>query len=249
MKAFEQGNEWLKFWTENQKSLFQGWAEGKAPPPFAASSTTGANPFADFFRQSSEQWSAFAKDALAGKGGFDPEAMKKFFDPAEWKRAGTNFDVGLEKLTEGPTYATLFDLDRKILDAQKLWMDRVRDTEAYLEVVQGAWTRAFERFMKSVSDANAPPLESGRAVLDLWLSIANAALVEMHRSKAFLEAQRRMTRSSAEYRLAEQEIAEAFCEMHHIPTRTEMDEVQRAVTELRREVRALKPRPSAKKSK
>ena len=35
------------------------------------------------------------------------------------------------------------------------------------------------------------------------------------------------------------EIAEAFCEMHHIPTRTEMDEVQRAVYELRRELRAL----------
>ena len=48
-----------------------------------------------------------------------------------------------------------------------------------------------------------------------------------------------MTRSSTEYRLAEREIAEAFCEMHHIPTRTEMDEVQRAVTELRREVRLL----------
>ena len=43
-----------------------------------------------------------------------------------------------------------------------------------------------------------------------------------------------------EDRLAEQEIAEAFCEMHHIPTRTEMDEVQRSVTELKREVRGLR---------
>mgnify|MGYP001798514781 CR=1 FL=1 len=28
--------------------------------------------------------------------------------------------------------------------------------------------------------------------------------------------------------------------MHHIPTRTEMDEVQRVVVELRRELRAMK---------
>jgi polyhydroxyalkanoate synthesis regulator phasin len=28
--------------------------------------------------------------------------------------------------------------------------------------------------------------------------------------------------------------------MHHIPTRTEMDEMQRVVTELRRELRAMK---------
>jgi hypothetical protein len=68
----------------------------------------------------------------------------------------------------------------------------------------------------------------------------------MHRSREFLEAQRRMTRTSTEYRLAEREIAEAFCEMHHIPTRTEMDETQRVVTELRRELRALKRQAGAK---
>ena len=61
----------------------------------------------------------------------------------------------------------------------------------------------------------------------------------MHRSDEFLEAQRKMTRSATEYRLQEREIAEAFCGMHHIPTRTEMDEVQRAVYELRRDWRAL----------
>ena len=73
----------------------------------------------------------------------------------------------------------------------------------------------------------------------------------MHRSAAFLEIQRNMTRSSTEYRLAEREIAEAFCEVHHIPTRTEMDEMQRLVTELKRELRSLKkaaPKPAPAKA-
>jgi class III poly(R)-hydroxyalkanoic acid synthase PhaE subunit len=153
--------------------------------------------------------------------------------------------MGLEKLTEGPTYATLWDLDRKMLNVQKLWMERSRDVEKYWEVVQGAWNRALERFMKTLNDSNGAPIASGRALLDLWLSTANKALVEMHRSAEFLEVQRRMTRSSTEYRLAEREIAEAFCEMHHIPTRTEMDEMQRVVTELRRELRATKRRNRA----
>ncbi len=48
-----------------------------------------------------------------------------------------------------------------------------------------------------------------------------------------------MTRSATDYRLAEREIAEAYCEMHHLPTRTEMDEVQRTVYQLRRDLRAL----------
>jgi hypothetical protein len=253
MKSFEPGNDWLKFWNENQKSLFQTWAEGK-PPPFAfrgepppsGDAAGQSDLMSDLMRRSMEAWAGYAKDAWSQSGRFDPEAMKKLFDPAEWKRAGSQFDMGLEKLVEGPSYATLWDLDKKMLNVQKLWMDRARDVEHYWDVVQGAWNHALERFMKSLNDAQGAPIESGRAMLDLWLENANAALVEMHRSREFLEAQRRVTRSSTEYRLAEREIAEAFCEMHHIPTRTEMDEMQRTVTELRRELRAAKRAPPAK---
>src|SRR5262249_49443005 len=193
----------------------------------------------ELMQRTMKEWAGFAKDAWTQSGRFDAEAVKKLFDPAEWKRAGSHFDMGIEKLTEGPTYATLWDLDRKMLNVQKLWMDHARDVENYWEVVQGAWNEALKRFMKAGNDKKGEPIQSGRDLLDLWLATANGALLEMHRSKAFLEAQRRMTRSSTEYRLAEREIAEAFCEMHHIPTRTEMDEMQRAVVELKREVRAL----------
>ena len=241
MKAFEQGNDWLKFWNENQKSLFQQWAEGK-PSPFAmhGEPPPGTEVMSDLMKRSMEEWASIAKGAWSQGGKLDPAAMQKLFDPAEWKRAGSHFDVGLEKLTEGPTYATLWDLDKKMLGVQKLWVERARDVEQYWEVVQGAWNRAVERFMKAVNDPKAAPIKSGRDMLDLWLSTANQSLVEMHRSKEFLEVQRQMTRSSTEYRLAEREIAEAFCEMHHIPTRGEMDEIQKAMVELKREVRAMR---------
>lgn len=246
MKGFEQqGNEWLKFWNENQKSLFQAWSEGK-PSPFAmhGEPPPGTEVMSDLMKRSMEDWASLAKDAWAQGGKFDTAAMQKLFDPAEWKRAGSHFDMGLEKLIEGPTYATLWDLDKKMLNTQKLWVERARDVEQYWEVMQGAWSRALERFMKQINDPKAEPIKSGRQMLDTWLATANGSLLEMHRSKEFLEAQRRMTRSSTEYRLAEREIAEAFCEMHHIPTRTEMDEMQRVVTQLRRELRAMKKAPS-----
>jgi len=254
MKSFEQGDDWLKYWSENQKSLFQAWVEGK-PPPFAfRGEPPMGDPFkeagqiSDLMRSSMEQWTTLAKDSWSKAGKFDPEAMKKLFDPAEWKRAGSHFDVGMEKLTEGPTYATLWDLDKKMLGVQKLWVERARDVEQYWEVVQGAWNRAVERFMKAVNDPKAAPIKSGRGMLDLWLGTANQSLVEMHRSKEFLEAQRRMTRSSTEYRLAEREIAEAFCEMHHIPTRSEVDELQKSIIDLKRQIRALKREPAPVKA-
>jgi polyhydroxyalkanoate synthesis regulator phasin len=252
LKTIEQSDDWLKFWSENQKSLFQAWAEGK-PPPFAfrGEPPPGGDPFKaaaqmqDLMKASMEQWAELAQKSWPKSGRFDAEAMKKLFDPAEWRRAGSHFDLGLEKLTEGPTYATLWDLDRKMLNVQRLWMERSRDVESYWEITQGAWNKTLERFMKAVNDPKGEPITSGRAMLDLWLATANKSLLEMHKSAEFLEAQRKMTRSATEYRLAEREIAEAFCEVHHIPTRTEMDEMQRAVTELRRELRAL-ARPAEK---
>ncbi len=249
MKGFEQGNEWLKFWNENQKSLFQQWAEGK-PSPFAmhGEPPPGTEVMSDLMKRSREEWASLAKNAWSKGGTCDPAAMQKLFDPAEWKRAGSHFDVGMEKLTEGPTYATLWDLDKKMLGVQKLWVERARDVEQYWEVVQGAWNRAVERFMKAVNDPKAAPIKSGRGMLDLWLGTANQSLVEMHRSKEFLEAQRRMTRSSTEYRLAEREIAEAFCEMHHIPTRSEVDELQKTIIDLKRQIRALKREPAPVKA-
>ena len=242
MKAFEQaGDDWLKFWSDNQKSLFQAWSEGKPPPgAMRGEPPPGAEEVGALMRHTMEQWAAQVKGAWPQGGRFDPAAMQKMFDPAEWKRAGSHFDMGLEKLTEGPAYATLWDLDKKVLNVQKLWVERSKDVERYWEVVQGAWSRALERFTRALADPGAEPIANGRQMMDLWLATANKALLEMHRSQEFLEAQRRMTRTSSEYRLAEREIAESFCEMHHIPTRTEMDEVQRTVVELRRELRALK---------
>src|SRR5260221_11100341 len=156
----------------------------------------------DLMRRTMEQWSIFDKDAIAQTGGFDPESLKSLFDPAEWERARAAFDMGLEKLTEGPTYATLFDLDRKMLNVQKLYSDRAKDGEKYWEVVQGAWNRAFERFMKALNDPKGTPIRTGREMLDLWLATANGALVEMHRSTEFLEAQRPGTPSPTEPRAA-----------------------------------------------
>src|ERR1700674_1895467 len=191
MKGFEQqGNEWLKYWNENQKSLFQAWAEGK-PPPFAfrgePPSSGEAGPemdlMSDLMRRSMEEWATFAKNAWKQGGKFDAEEMKKLFDPAEWKRAGSHFDMGLEKLTEGPTYATLWDLDKKMLNVQKLWVERAKDVEQYWEVVQGAWNHALERFMKQLNDPKGGPINSGREMLDLWLATAHDALGEMHPSQ------------------------------------------------------------------
>jgi class III poly(R)-hydroxyalkanoic acid synthase PhaE subunit len=202
----------------------------------------------DMWKSSMESWMALAQQGWlpSGAGQSAPSNLAKLFDPAAWAKAGIgNFDLALEHLTEGPTYATLWDLDRKLLNLHRLWQERTKDIVTHYVLVQAAWNKAFERFTREISDAAGAPVKSWRELLDLWIKISNDVLVEAHRSDEFLEAQRRITRSATEYRLAEREVAEVFCELHHVPTRTEVDEVQRIVCELRREVRALKRELSA----
>lgn len=256
-------NEWLdqasnlmKSWGEQGQGLYQTWAENlkkqtaglPAAPTGTVESMQGQlSQMTEFFNKSMESWAALAQWSKDGATGVDANAFRKMFDPAEWSRAGAGgFDFAFEHLTEGPTYATLWDLDRKLLNAQRLSQKRLQDIAAYQMIVQGAWNTVFERFMKALGDATATPLTSGRDLLDLWIATANETLTAMHRTPRFLEAQRKMTRSSAEYRLQEREIAEVFCEMHHIPTRSEVDELQRTVVELRRELRAIRGRATPK---
>lgn len=248
---FDQASNLMQSWGEQHQNLFQTWAENfkqsKPPAPVADMSNpvevaqAQFGQMAELFKKSMEGWATLAQAPGDAKGGLDASVLKKLFDPAEWGRAGNGgFDLALEHLTEGPSYATLWDLDRKLLNAQRLSQARLQDIASYQMIVQAAWNTAFEKFAKALGDSKGTPLQSGRDFLDLWIATANDALLEMHRTPKFLEAQRKVTRSSAEYRLQEREIAEVFCEMHHIPTRTEMDEVQRTVIELRRELRALK---------
>ena len=245
----DQTSKLMKSWNEQGQSFFQTWADGLTKQAPANFPVTGELPdsmqgplsqMTEFFNKSMEQWSALAQGPKDGKSSLDANALKKLFDPAEWGRAGVGgFDLALEHLTEGPTYANLWDLDRKLLNAQRLSQQRLRHIAAYQAIVQDAWRSASERFFRALSDASQPKINSARDLLDLWVATANETLIAMHRTPKFLEAQRNVTRSSADYRLQERAIAETFCEVHHIPTRSEVDELQRTVVELRRQVRAL----------
>ena len=144
-------------------------------------------------------------------------------------------------MLEGPRYAVLWDLDRKLLELQKLTLQRDKAVAAYQAVVQKAWNLAFQRFTKALG--SKPQAAAGltwRGLTDQWLAVANETLIEVHRSEEFVEAQRRMLRAASDRHLQERKIAEAWCEAAHVPTRSEVDELQRHVVELRREVRLLR---------
>jgi hypothetical protein len=106
-------------------------------------------------------------------------------------------------------------------------------------VLEG-WTTAARRYTERLGElaGKGETPASQRAALDLWIETANRALLEMQRSERYLASQAQILRASTELRLAQQEVAEYYGQMFGLPTRTELDDVHKSLTELRRELRA-----------
>jgi polyhydroxyalkanoate synthase subunit PhaE len=245
---------WADSWATSQQALLRAMFPVQAPGASGAMDAQSPmqeqfDDLRDTWQESIEKWTELVRQdpkALA----ITPEALRELFTPARWNGTGTgSFDAGLRHVLEGPKYALLFDLDRKLLALKQLASQRDRDVAAFQAIMLKAWNTAFERFSSSIASTKVQAPATWRGMADRWLAVLNDTLIEVQRSEAFVEAQRKMLRSASDHRLQEQKIAEAWCEAFHVPTRTEMDEMQRTVTELRRQLRAMQraavPRPAA----
>lgn len=247
-------NTWADSWATSQQALMQAMFPVQPSGVASATATPGAlqEQFAELrgkWQESIEKWTELVKQGPEAAP-ITPEALRELFAPDRWSGTGTGaFDAGLRQVLEGPKFAMLFDLDRKLLALRQLASQRDKDVAAFHAILLKAWNVALERFSSSVGSTKVQAPPTWRDMADRWLAVVNDTLIEAQRSEAFVEAQRKMLRSASDHRLQERRIAEAWCDAFHVPTRTEMDEMQRTVAELRRQLRALEraggPRPAA----
>jgi len=169
------------------------------------------------------------------------ELMGKLFDPRAWFSSLGGMDEVLQRMAEGPGLADLWDTERKLLDVFNAWTALRRRSIEHNTVMLEAWMRAAGAFAKTLNEKaeRKETLGSWREVLALWVETANTALLETQRSEKYLDSQREILKASTDLRLAQQELAGFYSEVFGYPTRAELDDVHRTVTELRRELRAL----------
>lgn len=241
----QANNTWADSWAASQQALMKAIFPVPAAGAAAADAAAGGvlqEHFAelrDTWQESIAQWTKLAEQGPQAAV-MTPEALRALFAPARWSGGGSGiFDAALRQVLEGPKVATLFDLDRKLLELRQLASRRDKDLAAFQAIVQQGWNTAFQRFSSVTRTGDAESSVTWRSMADRWLAVVNDTFIEVHRTEAFIEAQRKMLRSASDYRLQERKIAEAWCEAFHIPTRTEMDEVQKTVIELRRQLRSL----------
>jgi len=164
-------------------------------------------------------------------------------NPYSWlKFSNSNVEEGLKRFSEGPLFSGISDLDNRIAKAMDGWLELGEKNNDYYEVQIKSWMSAYETFIEKINNLSDEEKKqiSPKKLLELWSSIAEEELMIMHRSSDFLQTQKALIKANAEYRLQEQNVAEVICEAMHIPTRQEVDDLHKTVTELRRELRSLK---------
>jgi hypothetical protein len=167
--------------------------------------------------------------------------FRHMLDPRGWLAGGGEMDEVLSRMAEGPRFADLWDMERRYARVMQAWAEMRRRNLEHNAVVLRAWMRAGNTFARRLSERGTDqPAPDHRALLALWTEIANAELLETQRSDPFLAAQSAMIRASTELKLAQQDLVEHAGKQYGFPTRTELDDVHRAVTEMRRELRALR---------
>lgn len=190
--------------------------------------------------------------ATAGTGmAIAAGSLRGFTDPNGASRdAGTGGTLSglVGQLVEGPQFADMLNGERQQARVFKAWLDLCQHRFAQNALVLNVWLRAGHSFAKELARRNRAggiPLD-GKAMLALWVETANRDLIEMQRSEPFLDVQGTVIRSSMELKVAQQDMAEGWANRLDLPTRTELDDVHRTVTQLKREMRSLKRQPPAR---
>jgi hypothetical protein len=265
MNPFDYSKALTDFWTAQGKALMQAqqqagkaladgmqaFTSGKLPalPQMPVDLSVGATDLAGATKSVMDLWSAAtaicAKLAtsiptMKGGDGVIEATFRKILDPRSWLAATGEMDDVLGRMAEGPRFADFWEAERRYAGVLHAWMTLRRRNLEHNAVVLEAWLHAGRKFTEQLAAQTEPKPLDPKAALGLWTEIANKQLLETQRSEPFLQTQAAMIRATTELRVAQQEMVEHFGKQYGFPTRTELDDVHRTVTELRREIRAMR---------
>jgi polyhydroxyalkanoate synthase subunit PhaE len=176
--------------------------------------------------------------------------LQKIFDPREWLNATGFMDETVRRLAEGPKFADFGHIEGKLVALMTAWAELRAASLEHQTHVLSAWTKAATEFAAKLNEAasKGTSLGSRSDLVAMWVEVANRHQLEMQTTPAFLENQLKLLRASTELRLAQQELADLYGEVLGLPTRAEMDDLARTVSELRRELRDVRRGPRGEAS-
>lgn len=246
----EMTARWRDIYDENAALARKSWLDGQSQltTAFAGGGQTDPPASAAALAELWRSWLTFG-DTLwgtpsggAGDGPPGPGGLGALTESVSLSLAsGGAVSEALRRMAEGPRLADVGAPERLMARLTERWLSVQQSARIYESVVAGAWANANTRFAEELSARYraGKDIPDAKEALKLWLDIANQVLLETHRSERFLDAQRRLLRDGLDFMLAERDFVEGLVEPAGLPTRTEIDEVHRAVHDLKRRVKAL----------
>lgn len=264
MDQFDAFKAMGEFWARTGMGFLTPPGMGNGAASWAAfPPATDAEGFADAQTSLTRAWTAatalsqsLASSLQGAAATSDPTAgavLARIFDPQAWLGGTSDFGAALNRMSEGPQLADLWQTEKRFAALFAAFTGLRQAQAQHQAVMLDAWTRAAGAFARTANEraARGEAYPSARDMLQHWIETANGVLLDVQRSDAFLASQRDVLKAATALRLAQQDVAGFMSDMYGQPTRAELDDVHRSLTELRREVRALKKerRSSAKAAK
>jgi polyhydroxyalkanoate synthase subunit PhaE len=251
----EMTRRWREMYDEQAALTRKSWLDGQAQlaTALAGGATSDAPASAAGLTELWRSWTTFGDSLFrvwpgVGDGRAGPAALGALPESVVLSLAGGGaVRDALRQMAEGPRLADVGAPERVTARVMELWLAVQKSARDYERVVASAWVTTNSRFAEELSQryraAEATP--DAKESLRLWMDVANRVLLETNRSQKFLAAQRQLLRDGLDFTLAEREFVEALVEPAGQPTRTEIDEVHRAVHDLKRRVKALEKASAA----
>lgn len=194
------------------QSLLRAWAGAGNQPftqAFAGIDSTAAQGFV-------EQWQTWLRSAQAG--GF----------PSTGAAAGPIPAFGLQR-------EDLMQQQELVAAIQAA----VQANARYQDLIQRANSKGLELLQARLAerDANSPPIDSLKALYDLWVDAAEDAYAEIALSDEFRAAYGDMVNSQMQVRQLQQKQTAAWCRELGLPTREEVSALGERLQQVRREMR------------
>ncbi|HEY0179732.1 MAG TPA: class III poly(R)-hydroxyalkanoic acid synthase subunit PhaE [Dokdonella sp.] len=196
--------------------------------------TAPAAPFAPPFAPA-------AFHAAAGAPAAGAAAMRNAFDALRPPPAAFGLDEVRSWLSL-PAFGYLREHQERSQKAAVAWIDYQEQIACHNELMMKASRRGFERFEAKLAEREQPerPLDSLRALYDLWVDAAEEGYAEVVSTEEYREVYGALVNAQMRVRAHVQQEVERLAGELGMPTRSELNTLGERVQALRREMRERK---------
>lgn len=232
-EAFKQVQAMAGPWLARMQQVASQFAGRDASPQAVAGAwreAMGGDPVGQMFK------------AMQGQGVEGWEAWLQRLQP--WLE-GANGGGGRDAFSL-PTFGLMREHQERWQQFARAYAGYQQSQQGFQSLLMQASTDAYGIFERKLAERDpATPIETPRALFDLWIDAAEEAYAVVALSPAFRTAYADMVAGQMRLRQAMQREIEQACRTLDLPTRTELDGAHRKIADLERALRRMRDRLDA----